>query len=363
MWLAILGGVALLTLGAEWLVRGASRLAALAGVAPLVIGLTVVAYGTSAPELAVSIKSAYAGQPDIAIGNVVGSNIFNILFILGMCALIQPLRVHSQLVRIDVPIMIAVSILALLLSLDGTIGRMDGLVFVAGAIAYTLFTIHKSRKETPEVQAEFQSLVPTRAPSPMLHAAMAVLLVALGLVALVIGSRYFVDGAVALARQFGVSELVIGLTVVAAGTSMPEVATSIVASLRGERDIAIGNVVGSNIFNILTVLGCSSIINDIPVAVPALDFDIPVMVGVAIACLPIFFTGFEIRRWEGALFLSYYVAYSAYLIMHATDHRALPIYSEIMLLFVVPITAVTLAVLAANEWRHRRGDGSHTVTR
>lgn len=361
MWLAIAGGLALLTVGAEWLVRGASRLAALAGVAPLVVGLTVVAYGTSAPELAVSVKSAVGGQSDIALGNVVGSNIFNVLFILGVCALVQPLRVHSQLVRTDVPIMILASFLALGMSLDSMIGRIDGILLVGGAISYTVFTIRKSGQETKDVQDEFRRLIPKNLPSTVATAARALAVLVAGLAALVIGSRFFVNGAVDLARHFGASELVIGLTIVAAGTSMPEVATSVVASLRGERDIAIGNVVGSNIFNILAVLGCSSLVRGIPVAAPSVEVDIPVMVGVAVACLPIFFTGLEIRRWEGALFLSFYVAYTAYLIMHATDYGALPAYREIMFVFVLPLTAITLTVLAVHEWR--RGYDKHSGPR
>lgn len=354
MWLAMLGGLGVLTLGAEWLVRGASRLAALAGISPLVIGLTVVAYGTSAPELAVSAKSSLSGQSDIALGNVLGSNIFNILFTLGICALIQPLRVHSQLVRFDVPIMIGISILALGMGMDGAIGRLDGAVLVAIAAGYTGFTIVKSRKETREVQAEFQSLVAEDGPSTRGGTLWAALLVILGLAALVIGARFFVDGAVALARQFGVSELVIGLTIVAAGTSMPEVATSVVAAFRGERDIAVGNVIGSNTFNILSVLGISAFIGTIPVSPHVLSLDFPIMVGVAIACLPILFTGLEIRRWEGGLFLAYYIAYTAYLILDATGHHALPAYRESMILFVVPLTGITLMICALYEWRRRR---------
>lgn len=355
MWLAMIGGLVALTVGAEFLVRGASRLAALAGISPLVIGLTVVAYGTSTPELAVSIKSALGGQSDVGLGNVVGSNIFNVLLILGICAIIQPLHVNSQLVRTDVPIMIAVSVIVLLMSLNGVIGRLDGMFLISGAAAYTAFTIYTSRKEKAEVQTEFQSLVPSPTTSKAADALRAAIFVAIGLAALVLGSRFFVDGAVALARSFGVSELVIGLTIVAAGTSMPEVATSVIASIRGERDIAIGNVVGSNIFNLLVVLGCASAIDTITVPLPALTFDIPVMLGVAIACLPILFTGLEIRRWEGALFFGYYAAYTGYLILHATDHHILPAYRGVMLLFVVPLTALTLIILAVHEWRRRPG--------
>ncbi len=359
MWLAMLGGLVLLTIGAESLVRGASRLAALAGVAPLVIGLTVVAYGTSAPELAVSVKSAWLGQSDISIGNVVGSNIFNVLFILGLCALVQPLRVHAQLIRTDVPIMMGVSILALLIALDGRIGRIDGIVLVSGSIAYTVFTVKKSRNESAAVNAEFAEALHIPPTRDWVSIFKSIAYVGFGLIALVAGSRFFVDGSVELARLIGVSELVIGLTIVAAGTSMPEVATSVMASIRGERDIAIGNVVGSNIFNILAVLGCASLVSPITVSPAALALDIPVMIGVAIACLPIFFTGLEIRRWEGCLFLLLYGAYTAYLILNATHHDALPMYNKIMLLFVLPLIALTLIVLATQHWR--RGRRSETA--
>ncbi len=361
MWWAMFGGIILLTAGAEGLVRGASRLAALAGVSPLVIGLTVVAFGTSAPELAVSLKAAWVGQGDIALGNVVGSNILNVLMILGLCAVIQPLKVHAQLIRTDVPIMVAVSILTFLLAWDGVISRSNGALLAAGSIAYTFFTIRKSRSESIAVKVEYAEaldLPPVQGPGSLVKS---LLFVILGLAALVIGSRFFVDGAVTLARLYGVSELVIGLTIVSLGTSMPEVATSVMASIRGERDIAIGNVVGSNLFNLLVVLGFSSLLSPIHVAAQALHLDIPVMIGVAIACVPIFFTGFEIRRWEGVLFLMLYAAYTAYLIMSATHYYALGMYTKVMLMLVLPLIAVTLIVLATQDWRRGRKGGNGTA--
>lgn len=339
------------------MVRGASRLAAAFGISPLVIGLTVVAFGTSSPELAVSVQSAFAGQADIALGNVVGSNIFNVLFILGVSAVIIPLVVAQQLVRLDVPLMIGMSVLIYLLGLDGRIGRLEGALLFAAIIAYTMFLIRQSRKEGKEVQEEYsQEFGDGRARGAAQYLLNLVLVVA-GLALLVLGARWLVDSAVSLARLLGLSELIIGLTIIAAGTSMPEVATSIVAAARGERDIAVGNVVGSNIFNLLAVLGLTSLIapNGVSVPAPALAFDIPVMIAVAVACLPIFFTGFRIARWEGALFLAYYAAYVLYLILDATQHDALPLFSSAMLLFVVPLTALTLLVLVVRERRkHRR---------
>ncbi|MDX5378346.1 MAG: calcium/sodium antiporter [Halomonas sp.] len=344
--LLLLVGLALLIVGAEGLVRGASRLAAQVGISPLIIGLTVVAFGTSAPELVVSIKASLDDQAGIAIGNVVGSNIFNVLFILGISALIVPLAVAQQLIRLDIPLMIGISLLMLLLALDGSIGRVDGGLLFLGLVAYTGFLLWQGRRQSapdePETSEEKSH-----------HWGRDLLFVAGGLAMLVAGSRLFVDAAVTLATWLGVSEQVIGLTVVAAGTSLPEVVTSIVAALRGQRDIAVGNVVGSNIFNLLGVLGLAGLIAPTGIAVTdaMLSLDIPVMLAVAVACLPICFTASAINRWEGAVLLGYYVAYTTYLILAATHHDALAGFSTLMLYFVLPITALTLTVLAVPELR------------
>lgn len=350
-------GFVMLVMGAEWLVRGASRLAAASGVSALVIGLTVVAFGTSAPELAVSVRSAFTGQPDIALGNVVGSNIFNILFILGLAALIAPLVVSQQLIRLDVPLMVGASLLLYLLALDGRIGRLDGLLLFAGILAYTVFSIVKSRRESAQVKAEYEESLGEEASREAGASAVLVNLglIVAGLVLLVFGARWLVDGAVAIALFFGISELIIALTIVAGGTSLPEVAASVVASLRGERDIAVGNAIGSNLFNVLAVLGVTGLVSPtgVQVSAAALSFDIPVMIAVAVACLPIFFTGHRIDRWEGGLFLGYYLAYTAYLIFYATEHQALAAFSAVMLGFVLPLTFITLAVLFWRAWRAR----------
>lgn len=345
-------GLVALVVGAEMLVRGASRLALTFGVPPLVVGLTVVAFGTSSPELAVSLKSAWNGQVDIALGNVVGSNIFNILFILGVSALITPLVVHRQLVRQEVPFLVGVSLLLWVLATDGRLGFLDGAAFVTAMIAYTTLLIRQGRREAvPDRQAEVDG-PPADGSRAEGHWAVQVLLVVVGLVLLVVGSDWLVEAAVTLARRVGMSELIVGLTIVAAGTSLPEVATSVMAALRGERDIAVGNVIGSNLFNILAVLGVSSVVapQGLVVAPSLLAFDLPVMVAVTVACLPIFFTGHLIARWEGALFLAYYAAYTAYLVLGATGHDALVGFSWVMGSFVLPLTAVTLVLLA---WRHR----------
>lgn len=345
-------GLVLLVAGAEALVRGASRLAAAFGISPLVIGLTVVAFGTSSPEMAVSVMSAYSGQADLAVGNVVGSNIFNVLFILGLSAAIAPLIVSRQLIRLDVPIMIGISVLLFLLVLDGNINRLDGVLLFGGIIAYTVFQIVQARREK---RANAESEEAIEKPHTPLQWLTNIGFVVGGLVLLVLGSNWLVDGAVFIAQSLGVSELVIGLTIVAAGTSLPEVATSVIASIRGQRDIAVGNVVGSNIFNILCVLGLASLVSpeSINVAASALRFDIPVMIVVALACLPIFFTGRVIARWEGFVFLAYYVVYTVYLILAATQNTALTTLNAALIWFVLPITVLTLLVMTVGSLRER----------
>lgn len=346
-------GLVLLTFGAELLVRGASRLALRFGITPLVVGLTVVAFGTSSPELAVSVQAGLAGQADIAMGNIVGSNIFNVLFILGVAALILPLVVSQQLIRIDVPLMAAASLLMLVMALDGRIGTFDGTLLAAGIVLYTVFAIRQGRRESAAVEAEYaQEFGGEGGNAWLARLPVQVALIVGGLAMLVLGATWLVDGAVEIARALGVSEAVIGLTIVAAGTSLPEVATSIVAALKGERDIAVGNVIGSNLFNILGIAGIATLITPggLAVADSIIRFDLPVMLAVALACLPILSTGHVIARWEGALFLGYYVAYVGYLVLGATSHAAQPAFGGAMLGFVLPLTVVTLIVL----WtRHR----------
>jgi cation:H+ antiporter len=351
----LLAGAGLLVLGADWLVRGAARLAAGAGVSPLVIGLTLVALGTSAPELAVSVSSALSGRADLALGNVVGSNISNVLLILGASAIVTPLLVAARLIRLEVPIMVGVSVAVSALALDGTLTRGDGVLLMAGAVGYSVLQVRQSRRETAAVNQEFARQFggrPTRW-------ARDVGWVLAGCALLVVGSGLLVEGAVVTARALGVSELVIGLTIVAAGTSLPELATSIVAAARGERDIAVGNVVGSNIFNILLVLGMSAAVAPQGVAVSpaALRFDLPVMIAVALACLPIFASGHVIARWEGTLFLSYYGAYLLYLALDSAGHDVLPLFSAVMVAFALPLTAITLGVVGLRAWRSASSRG------
>lgn len=360
-------GLALLVVGADWLVKGASRVASAAGVSSLVIGLTVVAFGTSAPEFAVSVQAAWSGKSDMAIANVVGSNICNVLLILGASALITPLLVAQQLVRRDVPIMIALSAALWLVARDGLLTRGDGAILFVGLVLYTTWIVRVSRREAKAVRAEYEGAFGGDAridPIP-LHESFAakpdapvtaakqglggaIGYVVAGLAMLVLGSRWLVEGAVAFATWAGLSEVVVGLTVVAIGTSLPEVATSVTAAIKGERDIAVGNVVGSNLFNIMGVLGLSGVVSPdgLTVLPSMVGYDLPVMIAVAVACLPVFARGFVIPRWEGALFLLYYIAYTTYLVLDATKHQAAEGYATTMLQFVLPLTGVTLGVIA-----------------
>ncbi len=343
----IAAGMFLLIGGAESLVRGAARLALAFRIPPLVVGLTVVAFSTSSPELAVCANAAATGQPEIAVGNVVGSCILNVLFILGLSAMIMPLEVSRRVLRVDLLVMIGVAALLLVLSLDGMVSRGDGALLCAGIVAYTILQVILARREAEPGGGG--AAPPGRASAVTVN----LLLVAGGLALLVLGSRWLVEGAVAVARHFGVSDLVVGLTVVTAGTTMPEAVTAVIASMRGQRDLAVGNVVGSNIFNVLAVMGIAAVASGsgVPVSPAAIRFDMPVMVVVAAACLPVFFNSYRITRWEGAMFFFYYVAYTTYVVLGAAHHDSLPAFSGVMLYFVIPLTVAILAVVTARSVR------------
>lgn len=355
----LLAGIATLVGGAELLVRGASRAAAAAGIAPLVVGLTVVALGTSAPELAVTTAATLRGDADLAMGNVVGSNISNILLILGASAAVTPLVVQRRIIRLEVPLLIAASVLTLVLAMNGALGRLEGVLLVIAGVGYTAFLVREARRNGAENGAAKTSSAPPTAGAKRQHRralALDALLVLAGIALLVLGSGWLVDAAETIAAAAGVSELAIGLTVVAVGTSLPELATSVVASLRGERDIAVGNVIGSNLFNLFFILGAAAAVSPSGIAASpvALAFDLPIMIAVAAAALPIFFTGHTIGRGEGGLFLGYYVVYSAYVLLAASGHEAVDVLEHAMLFFAFPITALTLLLASARELRRRR---------
>lgn len=311
----LLLGLGALVWGAEWLVRGSAKLARMLGIPPLAIGLTIVAYGTSSPEMVVNINSVLSGNEDIALGNVVGSNIFNVLFILGVCAMVLPLSVEAKLIRLDVPIMVFVSFLLYTFCFDHNLAVWEGLVLLSGCALYTWFCFFYSKKEGKAVQEEYEKEFGSGSSRKPADIAKNASLIVFGLVILVIGAKWLVNASIELARAFGVSELVIALTIVAAGTSLPEVATSILATLKGERDIAIGNVVGSNIFNILAIMGVSAVTSGgLEINPKSMVLDIPFMIFVAVLCYPIFRSHSSISRLEGALFFFLYAGYTVYLI-------------------------------------------------
>lgn len=374
--LLIVGGLVVLVLGGEVLVRGAGGLARSLGMPALLVGLTVVAFATSAPELAVSLQATLGGNPGLAVGNVVGSNIANVLLVLGLSAVIAPLAVASSVVRRDVPVVVAVSLLTLVLCLDLRVGPADGLLLLAALVGYLVVTVVAARREelapvrapgaaeatapsaseaTALGAAEATALGVAPAAEPRRRLAVDGLLIGLGVALLVVGANWLVDGATQVARSWGVSDLVIGLTVVAIGTSLPELATSIVAAMRGQRDMAVGNLLGSCLFNLGAVLGLAALVagDGIPVEPAAVRFDLPVMVAAAFALVPVAFTGLRIERWEGALFVGYYAAYLAFVVMTAVNHTALPAFGVAVGAFVIPLTVVTLAVLSVGELRRR----------
>lgn len=338
--LYFIAGIILLLIGADQLVAGATRIARSMNISTLVIGLTVVSFGTSLPEAAVTVSAALSGSTDVALGNIVGSNIFNVLLILGIAAAIAPLYVGAQLIRQEVPIMIGVTVLLAVLIADGVLARPEAAVLFVLSVVYTVFLIVQARR--PGANLDF---IDTELPAPgRLDRVPAPVLLVIGLILLALGGHWLVSSATEMARTLGISELVIGLTVVAIGTSLPEVATCVSAVLRGERDLAVGNVVGSNIFNILFCLGLSGMIS--PTGLPApqalLNFDLWVMIAAAAVTFPIILTGRKVSRWEGWLLLGYCVAYIAYTLLAATHHDALPMFSNAMLLFVIPMTAIVM---------------------
>jgi cation:H+ antiporter len=367
----LVAGLVALVAGAEALVRGAAALAARTGMSPVVIGLTVVAFGTSAPELAVSVGDVLRGGDqagEIAVGNVVGSNIANIGLVLGLAATVGGgLYVAQRIVRLDVPLMIGASVALLLFALDERIGRLEGSILFATLLGYVVWTVRSARRAATDdggatdpaqagVDAEYDDAIdPERLTESPVFVDIGWLVG--GLVLLVAGAQALVSSASDIATDLGVSDLVIGLTVVAIGTSLPEVATSLLAALRGQRDIAVGNAIGSNLFNIFAVLGLTAIVapRSLPIAPSSVQVDIPVMIAFAVACLPIFANGYELRRWEGVVFVVVYASYVGWLVLDATEHSLRDSYGSAMLYFVVPLVAMTIVVL---WWR-----GRHVVQR
>jgi cation:H+ antiporter len=361
--IALVVGIVGLIGGAELLVKGAATIATRLGIAPVVVGLTVVAFGTSAPEFAVSIGASLNGNTELSLGNVVGSNTANVLLILGMSATVSGLIVTQRIIRFDIPLMLLVSFVVFFLSFNNKIGRAEGAVLFVALLVYTFWLIQNARNDKPEVLEEYsesvEELEDDVVDRPWI---VLVALMIAGLAALVVGSTLLVNSAKDIAESFGVSDLVIGLTVVAIGTSLPELATSVLAALRGQRDIAVGNVVGSNVFNLLGVLGLSGFIssNGIPVADGALRLDLPVMIVSSLVLIPVCWNGFMIKRWEGFLMMAYYIAYVAYLVFRANESDAAD-FMRTAALIVVPLTLVTFSVTGFQGWRRHRASIAATA--
>lgn len=319
----LLAGIAALIGGSELLTRGGTRVAVRLGISPLIIGLTIVALGTSTPELAVGIDSSLQGKGAIAIGNITGANIFNILFILGLSALIDPLTLKLQTLRFDLPCMLAAALILLALSRDGALSRANGAILISFGFFYTIAVAYLARLENRHAHAEFIKefgLEAKRQNFTAASTAASVISLFCGIVIVVLGADWFVDGAVNLARMLKVSDTFIGLTVVTLGTSAPELVTTIVGSLRKERDIAVGNLLGSSVYNVFAILGTTCAISPIPVPVSpnVIHIDLPLMAAVAIFCIPVFTTGRRVTRLEGAAFVALYLAYLAYLVLFRT---------------------------------------------
>ena len=342
----MLCGLVLLIAGAELLVRSAVRMAANMKVRPLLIGLTVVALGSSAPQMTVSLQAAFNDTSDIAVGSVIGSNTFNILVTLGLSALIIPLRVSRQLVRLDIPLMILASGLVFVLALNKQLDRLDGVALLCGLLIYLGLLLRQSRHSGHHHASH--DLPPT----PWLHN---VLLILTALVLLGGAGHLLLGAAVTVATELGLSERIIGLTIIAVSTSLPELATSLVAAVRGQREIAVGNVIGSNVFNLLGVLGLTALVAPGPLSVSpnALAFDLPVMLGVAALCLPVFYTGYRITRGEGLLFLGLYLAYGLHVVSFTTGMPLAGKLEHLMLFFILPALLVFLLFSTLRAWRRQ----------
>lgn len=349
--LIFLGGLIGLLIGGHFVVDSASKIGAKFRLTPMVIGLTIVAAGTSAPELAVVFQAVAADDTELAIGSIIGSNIANVLLVLGLVAALGTIHVTTRVVRFDIPIMIVASVAFLVLSLDGGLGRFDGVVLFGFLVGFVVWTL-RSAPKAPVTRTESTGQLRPDGHDVTDGSLFAVVtsLVA-GVAILAVAARYVVQGAEEIAFSLGVPELIIGLTIVALGTSAPEIITTLLAALRGHRELAVGNAVGSNIFNILLVLGAGAALapGGIAIGGDALELDLPIMVAAAVACLPIVFWDNKLDRWEGAVFVGYYIAYLVFLVLDATGHRASDPFALVLMVFVMPLTALTVAVFIVRQ--------------
>ncbi|WP_370059468.1 calcium/sodium antiporter [Pseudomonas protegens] len=345
----LISGLVMLIAGAELLVRAAIRLAARLHMRPLIIGLSIVAFSSSAPQMAISLQATLADNTDIAVGSVIGSSIFNILVTLGLSALIIPLRVSRQLVRLDIPLMIGASLLVFVLAYNEQLSPSDGLILLAALVLYLGLLLRQSRhSHRPHSPAPAGQ----RSWAPRISS---LLMVLLGLGLLVFAGHLLLGAAVSVADDLGLSERVMGLTVIAVSTSLPQLATSLLAALRGQREIAVGNIIGSNLFNLLGVLGFTALVAPTPLSVSpnALDFDLPVMLGVAVLCLPVFYSGYRVTRAEGLLFLGLYLAYGLHVVSFTTGMPLAGKLEHLMLFFVLPALVAFLLFSSLRAWRRQ----------
>jgi cation:H+ antiporter len=317
-----LAGLLALIVGAELLTRGGSTLAGRLGVPPIIVGLTIVAVGTSAPELAVGIDAAYKGNGALAVGNIAGTNTANILLILGMSALISPLALHLQTLKLDLPAMVFAAVALWALSLDGNLTPIEGGILVALGAFYTALVVRAARRESRAMRREFKEEYPVNQLTGRIRRDFLQPLAALtgGIIVIVFGADWLVDGAVSIARLWGVSDAFIGLTIVAIGTSSPEFVTTLISTLQNRRDIAIGNLLGSSVYNIVFILGATCLLSPDAIPVPRglITLDIPVMALVALACIPVFISGRQVSRPEAAFFVGSYIVYLSYLVVART---------------------------------------------
>jgi len=346
-------GVLGLLIAANLVVAGSSQLGLMLGLTPTIIGLTIVAAGTSAPELAVVGQAVANGDSELAVGSIIGSNIANVLLVLGIVATLGAVQVNARVIRIDIPIMIGASLLFFAFAFNTVIGRLEALVLLAGIVSFTAWTIRSARsKPLPDV-TDGSGVTVHR--STRTYVVLGAKLIA-GVAGLALSARLVVSGAEEIAASLGVPELIIGLTVVAIGTSAPEIVTTVVAALRGQADLAVGNAVGSNIYNILFVLGAVGLFapDGIAVSSDAVALDLPVMLAAAIACLPVLAADHVLSRWEGLVFLGYYLAYIAFLALDAADHDAKDDFALFFGVIVVPLTVITIATIAVRQFQQRQ---------
>ncbi|WP_338485821.1 calcium/sodium antiporter [Pseudomonas trivialis] len=345
----MVSGLLLLIVGAEVLVRAAVRLAASLKVRPLIIGLTIVAFGSSAPQMTVSLQATLAGNTDIAVGSVIGSSIFNVLVTLGLAALIIPLRVSRQLVRLDIPVMIIAALLVFTLAANEELTPLDGLLLLIALLAY-LGVLHYQTRHSRRPRT-----LDTVARAPWLSS---VVRIVGGLLVLVLAGHLLLGAAVDVASDLGLSERIVGLTLIGVGTSLPCLATSLIAALRGEREIAVGNVIGSNLFNLLGVLGLTALLAPTPLSVSpnAVDFDLPVMLGVVVLCLPVFYSGYRVTRAEGLVMLGLYLAYGLHVMAFTTGMPLTGKLEHLMLYYILPALVAFLLFSTLRAWRrqHKR---------